>query len=111
METGQYPAAAQTIRQGLDATPGSKRLKATHAIILYRSGDREGCFEKFRELYGPSAAHHNVALLDVDSGDLESAVEHANLAAGLPGCSAESTKLRDTLQLQLATTTSDPVLH
>ena len=111
MESGRHPEALQTIQQGLDVTPKSKRLQATHAVILYRSGDRDGSYEKFRELYGPSAAHHNLAVLDVDSGEFESAVEHAKVAAEFPGRSAESAKLQDAIQSQLASTKSDKVLR
>jgi Flp pilus assembly protein TadD len=109
MESGRHDEAIQAIQQGLDVTPESKRLQATHAVLLHKSGDREGSFEKFRKLYGESAAHHNLALLDLDSDNIESAVEHARLATGFPGCSTESVRLRDTLQTRLATTKSNHV--
>ena len=107
MDSGRYDEAIETLQQRLTAEPENNRLQATHAVILFRRGDRESSFQKFVELYGESAAHHNLALLDLDAGNVESAVKHANLAKTFPGCSAESIKLCDAIQSRLATADSN----
>jgi tetratricopeptide (TPR) repeat protein len=104
IESGQPNDAIAAVQDGLSAAPENERLRATHAVALYKLGDRAKSLELFRELYGPAAAHHNLAVLDVDSGQLESAAEHARLAAGFPDCPTESIQLHETIQSNLATT-------
>ncbi|MEL6110196.1 MAG: tetratricopeptide repeat protein [Planctomycetota bacterium] len=108
LESGRHAEAMKTIQQGLVVAPESNRLQATHAVLLYQSGDREGAFTKFSELYGESAGHHNLALLDLESDKLISAFEHASLAASFSDCLEQSIKLRDTLQTRLATAGQPP---
>ncbi len=110
-ESGQNAKAIEVIRQGLAAAPHSKRLRATHALILYRHGESDRAFALFRELYGPSAAHHNLAVLDVGSGKFDSAFEHAKLATNFSDCSAESIALRDAIQSRVAVNPSADVQH
>ncbi|MEO1526349.1 MAG: tetratricopeptide repeat protein [Planctomycetota bacterium] len=103
LEVGRHAEAMKTVQEGLAVEPGSDRLQATQAVLLYHRGDREGSLKKFSALYGESAGHHNLALLDLESDKLASAFEHASLAASLSDCSEQSIKLRDTLQTRLAT--------
>ena len=108
LESGRHAEAMKTIQQGLIIEPESNRLQATQAVLLYQSGDREGCFQKFSDLYGESAGHHNLAMLDLESDNLASAFQHASLATTFADCSEQSIKLRDTLQTRLATAEQEP---
>ena len=81
MESRRYEDAIATVERGLAGEPENQRLKATLAVTHYRQGDRDKCFAKFEEAFGSSAAHHNVAVLDLDAGDVDSAIKHSQLAA------------------------------
>ena len=104
IESGQPNEAIEAVQEGLAAAPANERLRATQAVALYRLGDRVQSFEAFSELYGPAAAHHNLAVLDVDSGQFESAAEHAQLATSFPDCPTESVELHETIQSNLPAT-------
>lgn len=104
IESGQPNEAIEAVQQGLSAAPDNDRLRATHAVALYKLGDRLKSLEAFRELYGPAAAHHNLAVLDVDSGQLDSAAEHARLATGFPDCPTEAIQLHESIQSNLGKT-------
>ena len=111
MESGKLSHARDVINQGLVGSPDSKRLRATRAILLYKLGQREQSFEAFEELYGPSAAHHNLAVLDVDAGTIDSAVKHAKLATQYQDCSSKAIELNDALQVRLASAAPSRVIR
>ena len=56
------------------------RLQATLAMIHYRQGNHDKAFQSFETAQGSTAAHHNLSLLDIDAGNIESAREHLRAA-------------------------------
>lgn len=102
MEAGRLDEASAAIQVGLAVKPSDRRLRSTSAMLAYRQGKRQSAWEQFRGLYGDSAAYHNLAVLDLEQGMLESASQHAALATQYPNCSQESLVLRNTLDQQLA---------
>ena len=111
LESGRHAEAMKTVQQGLVVEPESNRLKATHAVLLYQTGDRAGAFETFSDLYGESAGYHNLALLDLEADHLASAFQYANRATSFSDCSESSIKLRDSLQARLATAEQEPKIR
>ena len=108
-DANQFGQALQIVQQGLAVAPDNDRLLSTQAIILYEQDDREGALSVFRKLHGPSAAHHNLAVLDIERGDLNAALEQANLAANSPDCVEATFELRNALASKLSTVkTSGP---
>ncbi len=97
MDMGQADEALETVKRGLAVASDDERLRATQAVILHHKGDRENALSNFEAIYGPSAAHHNMAILDLEAGQIDAAVEHAKLSAEYPDCSRESLALRDAL--------------
>lgn len=73
MEAEQYEAALAETKKGLAFDPDHVRLASTQACIHYRLGDRQTAYEIFHKHLGESAAHHNLAILDVDAGNEQSA--------------------------------------
>lgn len=74
LESNRLDQAIQVIDESLQQFPQNRRLQSTRAIASYHAGDRQGAIQQFTSLYGPSAAHHNVALLDVESGNQQNAL-------------------------------------
>ncbi len=102
LENGLHNDALQTCQQGLARWADDKRLQTTNAVTHYHLGNRDQSLEAFTSLYGTSAAHHNLAILDTDAGNLDMALRHAVAAAELPNCATESIELRDSLRTQIA---------
>lgn len=73
LESNRSAQAINVVEEALVHFPTHRRLLSTRAVASYRAGDREDAIERFAELYGPSVAYHNIALLDVESGDLANA--------------------------------------
>jgi Tfp pilus assembly protein PilF len=96
-ESEKFEEASKVIQQGLEQSPESERLKSLQAVLLYRQGQRAQALRAFANLYGDSAAHHNIAVLDIQHGDLDLALENANRATSDSECDTKSTELRDAL--------------
>jgi len=73
LEADRPTEAIQVIEKALTQFPEDRRLQSTRAVASYHTGDREGAIAQFTELYGPSAAYHNIALLDIEAGDRDQA--------------------------------------
>lgn len=80
MEAGRFDQAISEIGQALQAEPDNVRLRSTLAVIHYRQGDHAGALRHFEKAYGSDAAHHNLAILDIDTGNFESAKTHLQIA-------------------------------
>ena len=80
MEAGQFKQAIAEATNGLQQFPEDTRLRSTLAMVYYRSGDQSKSFQQWELAVGKTAAHHNLALLDIDSGNVESAREHLSQA-------------------------------
>ncbi|MGI9474791.1 MAG: tetratricopeptide repeat protein [Rubripirellula sp.] len=111
METHRYSEAVAVIETGLAEESENPRLTTTLAVTRYRMGDRQKSLEKFQEALGASAAHYNLALLDLEAGNIESAVKHADLAAALPDSTAEIAQLRDSIHSELAASNGQAILR
>jgi hypothetical protein len=55
----------------------------TSAVISYKQGDRAAAFELFSTALGQHAAHHNLAVLDIDSKNEATAKSHIEKAMQL----------------------------
>ncbi len=80
MEADRYDEAIQQAQRGLGLDANHKRLSSTLAMIYYRQGDRAGAMKQFEQAQGVNAAHHNLAILDIDAGNIESANQHLRQA-------------------------------
>jgi len=80
MEAGRFDQAIAEANRGLQTDANHVRLRSTLAMIHYRQGDRAGALRHFEQAFGSTAAHHNLAILDIDAGDLDSAKTHLQLA-------------------------------
>ena len=111
IESKNHTAAETVISQGLSEHPGDERLRSARAYVSYELGKREAALKQFGELYGPAAAHHNVAVLDLQHERINSALVQLTTATEMPGCSEETINLRDTLRTELAAASqcSDPM--
>lgn len=102
IESKRHAEAETVIGQGLSENPGDQRLRTARAYVSYELGSRDEALNQFAEIYGLAAAHHNVAVLDLEHGLLDSALSQLTIATQIPGCSDETIKLRDTLRTELA---------
>lgn len=73
MEAGRFDQAITEATRGLQITPDHVRLRSTLAMIHYRQGDRAAARQHFAQAHGPAAADHNLAVLDIDAGNLDAA--------------------------------------
>lgn len=103
IEAGRLHDAEQSIQAGLSLFPDNPRLLGSRAVLHYERGNREQAFQVFRSLYGPSAAHHNLAILDLEHGLPHAALEQAQMAASFPNCPKQSVEFRNSLQAQIGT--------
>lgn len=80
MEAERFGQAISEANRGLQIAPNHVRLRSTLAMIHYRQGDRSGALQHFEQAHGSTAAHHNLAILDIDAGDLDAAKAHLEIA-------------------------------
>ncbi len=80
MEAGRLNAAKDLANNGLANFPDSEKLITTLAVINYKQGNRSTAFDLFSKALGQHAAHHNMAVLDVDSENEKNAKAHINKA-------------------------------
>ena len=80
MEAGQFDEALAEATRGLQNDDENARLQATLAMIHYRKGNRVEALQRFEKAHGSIAAHHNLSLLEIESGNLESAKAHLRIA-------------------------------
>ncbi|MEO1619231.1 MAG: tetratricopeptide repeat protein [Planctomycetota bacterium] len=99
LEARKTTQAASVVESAIARFPGDQRLATTKAIVLYRQGDRAGALEQFKSLDGLSAAHHNLAMLDIESGD-ETAAKNAVAVALAASPSPQTIELAQALGLQ-----------
>lgn len=93
MQAGRLDEAAVQAERGLEENDDDTRLRCTLAMILYQRGDRDQSLHHFDKAVGTGAAHHNVAVLDIDAGDMESAKRHLELATQADPSSDQSRTL------------------
>jgi len=103
IESKRYVEARSTIESSLEKFPSHERLRATQACLLYKMEDEEGAFQEFASIYGDAAAHHNLAILNVEDGKFSEGLAHLEYAAASPNASEESVALFRTLQNQMKT--------
>ena len=83
MEAGMLKTAKDVVSGGLASFPKSEKLMTTSAVISYKQGNRAAAFELFSKALGEQAAHHNLAVLDIDSKNEVSAKSHIDKALQL----------------------------
>ena len=101
-ENGQHQEAVDVIQQELAATPNDRRLRSTLAVVQFEQGLQTESLQTFEAISGRAAAHHNLAILELEQGDIEAAINHLGLASQIPGCPEESLILRDALLTKIA---------
>ena len=84
MEAKRCDAALAEVQRGLNIDEDHERLRSTLAMIYYRQGDRVNALKQFTRLQGFTAAQHNLALLELDAGNVESAIKHLREAIENP---------------------------
>lgn len=100
MEARRYEEALTEATRGLQCEGDTTRLQATLAMIHYHRGDHTKAYQQFEKAHGPTAAHHNLSLLEIDSGNLESAMVHLRIANQTPLPNAETEVLLTALESQ-----------
>lgn len=80
MEAGRFEQAIEEANRGLKIDTDNHRLRMTMAMSCYRAGDHNEAFGHFERVCGPAGAHHNLAILDIDSGNPDSARIHLRMA-------------------------------
>ncbi|MEZ6090018.1 MAG: tetratricopeptide repeat protein [Pirellulaceae bacterium] len=93
MESGRLDEAMAEAIRGLNNDVDNVRLRTTLATIHYRRGDGTQALHHFERALGTTAAHYNLAILDIDSGNFDSARNHLQLANHDPNLIASSNKL------------------
>ena len=102
MEAGQFDEALAEATRGLQNDGDNERLQATLAMIHYRKGDRVEALQRFEKAHGSLAAHHNLSLLEIESGNLESAKAHLRIANQSNEPNAQSEVLLTALETQIS---------
>ena len=100
MEAERFPEAIAEATRGLKKDNESQRLQATLAMIHYRQGDHVKALEGFEKAHGSVAAHHNLSLLEIESGNIESAKEHLRIANQSPEPNSQANILLTALETQ-----------
>ncbi|MDA7874179.1 pilus assembly protein PilF [Rhodopirellula sp.] len=103
MEAGQFKQAIAEANRGLQINNHHTRLQATLAMIHYQQGDDAKALQGFERAHGPIAAHHNLSLLDIDSGNLESAKDHLQIARQSPETNGQAEVMLTALEAQTST--------
>ena len=81
MEAERYGEAVTQAQRGLTLDPENKRLRTTMAMVRYRQGDRISALAEFAKAQDTNAAHHNLGVLDIDAGNIDSAQQHLRQAS------------------------------
>lgn len=89
-----------TIDEALSKFPNNRRLQSTRAVALNHDGDRPAAFAEFDTIYGDSAAHHNIAILDLEAGN-EGAAHDAVVQAVAANPAAETLQLATALTISI----------
>jgi len=103
MEAGQFTEAVAEATRGLQLDGDNARLQGTLAMIHYRQGDHLKALRGFEKAHGPVAAHHNLSLLEIDSGNLESAKAHLKIANQATESNPKAKVLLTALETQTST--------
>ena len=80
IEANQIEEAHHAVSVGLERFPADERLNGSLAVIEFRRGNREQAFRIFEKLSGTSSAYHNIAVLEIDSGNSMEAKKNLQLA-------------------------------
>jgi len=107
MEAQQFQQAVAQVERGLAIDADHQRLRTTLAMIRYRQGDRKSALAEFAKAHDATAAHHNLAVLEIDAGDLPSAQQHLRQASQVDG--AGRTKASPETEAIIAALDQQPV--
>ena len=97
LEAGKLQESIDVAQQGLADSPNHPRLMSTLAVAQFKLGNRQAAFELFRSAFGESAAHHNLAMLEIDGGNEGQAKHHLAQAVESPRSTPESKQFHQAL--------------
>lgn len=100
MEARRFEQAIAEATRGLQHDADNVRLRSTLAMIYYRQGDHGAALQHFAQAQGTPAAHHNLAILEIDAGKLDSARDHLQIAMQSSPPNSPSEALLSALQTQ-----------
>ena len=103
MEAQRFDQATAEANRGLQNEPDNARLLSTLAMVHYRQGDQAKALRLFEQAQGSSAAHHNLAILDIDAGKLEAAKKHLQTAKQSKELNLKTESLIAALDSQVST--------
>ncbi|KLU06086.1 TPR Domain containing protein [Rhodopirellula islandica] len=93
MEAGRFDQAIEEAMKGLQKSPENKRLRSTLAMTYYRQGDHGNAFQQWEMAVGKTAALHNLALLDIEAGEIDSARKNLQRAKQDPNLDDQTNAL------------------
>jgi len=96
----QYRRAAEVLEQGRSDFPSDERLKSTSACLAFYAGDEKESLRIFSDLYQVPGAYQNLAVLAIESGDSERAVQYLKRAMNMANCPEEAHTLFQALEYQ-----------
>ena len=102
MEARRYDEALNEAMRGLQNDSDNARLQSTLAMIHYRRGDHAKAYQQFEKAHGSTAAHHNLSLLEIDSGNLEAAKGHLRIANQSPTPNTKTEVLLTALETEIS---------
>jgi len=80
---GDYPAARSTLNQALKIDSQHSKARINLAMVLAAEGSFEAAYNQFEQVLGPSAAHRNIGLLQLRSGNQKDAIAHLQKSAAI----------------------------
>lgn len=78
---GRIEPAEEMLRGALEQRPGHQQAAINLALVLGSRGQYDESFRLFHSAIGPAAAHHNVGMLKLRSGDRAGAIQDLRTAA------------------------------
>ena len=103
LESGDAKNAEIAFRRAVELKPGFENAATNLGMMLGRQQRYAEALEILLPVIGESAAHHNIGVVAVESGDRLAAIQHFEKAASLPN----SSKLTHEFLAKLKTSAED----
>ena len=101
IDAHRYVKADEVIGEGLTLHPEDERLLAARACVYYELGKPEASLKQFAEIYGLAAAHHNLAILELNHGKTDQAFAQLSAATKISDCPEETIQLYEALSTEM----------
>ncbi len=98
MESGDLQAAELEYRRALSLDPKCEAASVNLGMLLARQQRFDEAIEMQSASVGQSSAHHNVAVVCIELGDEQRALQHLRIACSIPGASKTTQELREALE-------------